>query len=150
MDTRFGTLGTNGPWPGDEPVSWQIAVTEERNRQTTEIHNLLVPDPAGILLHLQAAEGATETRPHELLHCRGESEEQLFVFRTLEISNAVEPGASKPLSTEAQHFLHFGGIWHGYCKTRDCMRTPFNRMNQNRGSKLRAPFVNGRRNFQVL
>jgi hypothetical protein len=74
----------------------------------------------------------------------------MFVFRTLEISNVVQAGASKPLSTEAQHFLHFGGSWHGYCKTQVCMRTAFNKMNQNRGSELKAPFVSGRRNLQVL
>src|SRR5208283_1526713 len=69
MDTRFRPLEANGLWPGDKPVSWQMAVPEERNRQATEIHNTLVPDRAGILPHLEAAKGATESRPPELLRC---------------------------------------------------------------------------------
>ena len=80
MDTRFRPLETNGLWPGDEPVSWQIAVTEERNRQATEIHNMLVPDPVGILLHLAASKGATESRPHELLHRAGSQKNNCLFF----------------------------------------------------------------------
>ena len=80
----------------------------------------------------------------------GEFEEQLFAFRILGISNVVQAGASRPLSTDAQHFLHFGGSWHGYCKANVCMRTAFNKMNQHRGSALRAPFANARRTLLVL
>ena len=39
----------------------------------------------------------------------GHTEEQLFVFRALEISNVMQRGASKPLPFDAQYFLHFGG-----------------------------------------
>jgi len=55
-------------------------MTEERNRQATEIHNMLVPDRAGILLHLEAAKGATESRPHELLHCTGSRKNNCLFF----------------------------------------------------------------------
>ena len=55
-------------------------MTEERNRQATEIHNMLVPDLAGILLHLEAAKGATESRPHELLRCTGSRKSNCLFF----------------------------------------------------------------------
>jgi len=80
MDTRFRPLETNGFWPGDKPASWQMAVTEERSRQATEIHNMLVPDPAGVLLHLGAAKRATESRPHELLRCTGDRKNNCLFF----------------------------------------------------------------------
>ncbi len=80
MDTRIRPLETNGLWPGDKPVSWQVAVTEERNRQATEIHNTLVPDLAGILLHLEAAKEATESRPHELPRCTGSRKDNCLFF----------------------------------------------------------------------
>jgi hypothetical protein len=76
-------------------------------------------------------------------------EEQLFVFRTLEISNVMQRGASKPLPFEAEHLLHFGGSWHASCVTQVCIRVAFNNMNQDRGLELRAPFVDARRNFQL-
>ena len=63
-----------------------------------------------------------------------DTEKQLFVFRTLEISNARQRGAAKSLPIEVDRFLHFGGSWHGHCKTNVCMRTAFNKMNQNRRS----------------
>ena len=80
MDTRFRPLETNGLWPGDKPVSLQMAVTEERSRQATEIHNTLVPDLAGILLHLEAAKDATESRRHELLRCTGSRKNNCLFF----------------------------------------------------------------------
>jgi hypothetical protein len=80
MDTRLRPLETNRLWPGDKPVSSQMAVTEERNRQTTEIHKRLVPDLAGILLHLEAAKGGTESRPHELLRCTGSRKNNCLFF----------------------------------------------------------------------
>jgi hypothetical protein len=45
MDTRFLPLETNSLWPGDKPIPWQMAMTEERSQRATEIHNVLVPDP---------------------------------------------------------------------------------------------------------
>jgi hypothetical protein len=57
-----------------------MAVTEERSRQATEIHSMLVPDFAGILLHLEAAKGATESRPHELLRCTGSRKNNCLFF----------------------------------------------------------------------
>jgi hypothetical protein len=80
MDTRFRPLETNDLWPGDKQVSLQMAVTEERSRQATEIHNTLVPDLAGILLHLEAAKGATESRPHELPRSTGSRKNNCLFF----------------------------------------------------------------------
>jgi hypothetical protein len=126
-------------------------VTDERNRQSTEIHNMLVPDLAGILLHLEAAKDGCQSRQAATTpECRGDSEEQLFVFRTLGISNPVQPDAIKPLPLEPQYVLRFGGSWHGHCETSVCMQTAFDKMNRNRGSELRTPFANARSNFQVL
>ena len=50
MDTRFRPLELNGLRPGDQPVSWLVAVIEERNRLAHEIHDPLVRDFAGIQL----------------------------------------------------------------------------------------------------
>jgi hypothetical protein len=80
MDTRIRPVGTNGLWPGDKPVSWQMVMTEERSRRATEIHNTLVPDLAGILLHLEAAKGATESRRHELVRCTGSRKNNCLFF----------------------------------------------------------------------
>ena len=45
---------------------WQLAAIEERQRLAGEIHDTLVQEFAGILLHLEAARGAANNRPHEL------------------------------------------------------------------------------------
>lgn len=57
-------------------------MTEERNRQATKIHNALVPGPAGILLHLEAAKGTTESRLHELLHFTGSRKNNCLFFES--------------------------------------------------------------------
>ena len=80
MDTRIRPLGTNGLWPGDKPVSREMAVTEEGNRQANEIHNRLVPDLAGILPHLEVAKGASESRRHELVRCTGSRKDSCLFF----------------------------------------------------------------------
>jgi len=51
-DTSFRSLELNGLRPGDQPVSWQVAVIEERNRLAREIHDKVVRDFAGIQLQL--------------------------------------------------------------------------------------------------
>jgi len=118
MDTRFRSLETDRLCPGDEPVSWQVAGTEERMRLAGEI--------------------------------REEEEEQLSVFRALEISNTMQRGAAKSLPIEAEHFMHFGGSWHGHCKTNVCMRTAFNNVNESRVSKAGTGFVKARTNSRLL
>ena len=92
----------------------------------------------------------TEERIRLPREIREGPEEQLFVFRTLEISNVMPRGAAKSLPIEAEHFLQFAGSWHDHCKSNVCKRTAFNKMNQNPCLELRAPFANAPRNFQVL
>ena len=52
MDTRFRSLEPNGLRPGDQSVSWPVAVLKEHNRQAREIGESLVRDFAGIQLQL--------------------------------------------------------------------------------------------------
>jgi len=52
MDTRFQPLELNGLRLGDQPVSWPVAVIEERNRLAREIRETFVRDFAGTQLHL--------------------------------------------------------------------------------------------------
>ena len=42
MDTRFPPFALNGLQPGDQPVSWPVALIEERNRLAREIRETLV------------------------------------------------------------------------------------------------------------
>ena len=96
MDKRFRPLETNGLWAGDEPVSWQIAVAEERNRQATEIHDMLVPDLAAILLPLEEARGAAESRPHELLRCTGSLKNNCLFFESSEFRTSCNQAPPSP------------------------------------------------------
>ncbi len=80
MDTHFDLWKQTAFGPVTSRFSWRLAVTEERNRQATEIHNMLVPDLAGILPHLEAAKGATESWPHELLRCTGSRKNNCLFF----------------------------------------------------------------------
>jgi len=52
MDTRLRSLELNGLRSGAQPVSWPVAVIEERNRQAREICETLARDFAGIQLQL--------------------------------------------------------------------------------------------------
>jgi len=67
------------------------------------------------------------------------TEEQFFVFRTLEISSMTPRIDSKPFSRESSHFLPFGDSW----------RMAFNNT-KNGASSARAPFLNAPSNFLVL
>jgi len=150
MDTRFRHLETNGLWPGDEPVSGQIAVTEQRNRPATEIHNELVPGFVEILLHLEAAKGATESRPHELLDRTGSRKNDCLFLEPSKFRTSCNEAHPSRYPLKLSMFCVSGVVGTASAKARFCMRTASNKLNQNRGSKPRAPFVNGRRNCQVL
>ena len=52
MGTRFRPLQLNCLRPGDQPVSWPVAMIEERNRLAREIRETLVRDFAGTQLRL--------------------------------------------------------------------------------------------------
>jgi signal transduction histidine kinase len=66
MNTISRPLEFNGLRSGNQPDTWQSAVLEERNRLAGEIHDTLAQNFAGILLHLEAARAASNTRRHEL------------------------------------------------------------------------------------
>lgn len=66
MNTTFQPLELNGLRSGNQPDTWQLAVLQERNRLAGEIHDTLVQNFAGILLHLEAARAATNSRRHRL------------------------------------------------------------------------------------
>jgi hypothetical protein len=88
MDTHFDLWKQTAFGPATNRFSWRLALTEERKPQATEIRSMRVPDFAGISLRFEAAKGATESRPHELLRCtRSRKNNCLFFerskFRTL-------------------------------------------------------------------
>ena len=80
MEARFALWKQTAFGPGTSRFSWQLAVTEARNRQATEVHNRLVPDPAEILLRLDAAKGAIESRRRELLRGTGSQKNNCLFF----------------------------------------------------------------------
>jgi len=138
MDARFRPLETNGLWPGDKPVSRQMAVTEEGNRQAAEIHNRLVPDLAGILPHLEAAKGATESRRHELLRCTGSRKNNCLFFEPSKFRTSRNQALPSRYPLKLSTFRIPEAIGTATAKPTFCMRTPFNKLNQSGGSKLRS------------
>jgi len=84
MDKSFRPLETNDLWPEDEPVSSQIGVTEERNRQATETRDMLVPNLTAILLHLEVMKVSTKSKPPELLRCTGSLKNSCLFFESSE------------------------------------------------------------------
>ena len=124
-------------------------MTEERNRQATEIQNMLVPDPAG-MLHLEAAKGATESRPHELLHCTGSRENNCLFFESSKFRTSCYEVLPSRYALKLSTFCGSDVVGTASAKSRSCMRTAFDKLNQSHGSGLGAPFVHVPRNFQVL
>jgi hypothetical protein len=150
MDKRFQPFETSGLWPGDEPVSWQISVTEERNRQASEIHAMLVPGPPAILLDLAIAKGATESRPHELLRCTGSLNDNCLFFESSEFRSSCSQAPPNRYPVKLSTFCISRDVGTATAKPNVCMRTAFNKMNQYRGSAIRAPIAHTLRNLLAL
>jgi len=97
------------------------AVIEERNRLAREIHDTLVQEFAGILLHLEAANGSDEpvnfskclARVRELAKCGLEDARRILLgLRPKPLEGADFCGALRQL---AQNFSHDCGIQCSFC-----------------------------------
>jgi len=79
-----------------------------------------------------------------------DSEERLFVFRILEISNGTEAVGSKPLIFENQHLPHLGRSWRVTCKTSGWMGIEFNNVNDSRAPTTGTAPVSARPNIRAV
>jgi signal transduction histidine kinase len=116
MNTFLRPLELNGLRSGNQADTWQLAVREERNRLAGEIHDTLAQNFAGILLHLEAARAASNTRRHELTErlARARQLAKCGLEDTRRMLLGLRP---KPLDGP-----HFVGALHKLAKgfSRDC------------------------------
>jgi hypothetical protein len=115
-----------------------MAMTEERSRRATEIHNRLVPDFAGILPHFEAAKGATESGRHELVRCTGSRKNNCLFFEPSKFRTSRNQALPSRYPLKLSTFRIPQPVGMEAAKPTFCMRTPFNKLNQSGGSKLRG------------
>jgi hypothetical protein len=150
MDTRFDLWKQKTFGPRTSRFSWQLAVTEECNRQATESPNMIVPDLAGILLHLEAAKGATQIRPHELLCCTESRKNDCLFFECSKFRVPCNEALPSRYTLQLSSFCMSEVVGTAAAKPRFCMPTAFDKMNQDRGARVGVPLGNAQRDFEVL
>ena len=136
-DSANGVSRVTGPDPGAPARHKCSGVPSGHHSPKT-----LTSENCGALGELTSHYGGmgTHSRTEWLLGSQGESEEQPFVFRALDISNVRRRGASKQLSVEARPFIGSSGSWHCRCKTQGCHG---NRIRKDETSSSLSAIVSG-------